>query len=242
MKIGLQLYTIRDSYGNGEEFKAALKEVKNLGYDQVEFAGYGDLTAAELRDYLKEIGLTTVSCHRGLEDLSANLSETIAFNKELGIKYIACAYAPTSTKEEMESLLQILTNAKAAIQEAGMELLYHNHSHEFVPLEDGTLPIDAIKDCVRLELDTFWVFHAGAEPCTYLRENADKIALVHIKDGSFEGSPSAIGEGYNNIKGIVKMAEVIGMESVIVENDNPEPDGLSDVKRSIENLKQIAGI
>lgn len=241
MRTGLQLYTIRDSYGNSEEFKAALKKVKELGYDQVEFAGYGDLAAAELKDYLEEVGLTTVSCHRGLVDLSDKLEETISYNKELGIKYIACAYAPTSTKEEMEHLLTILNSAKSAIAEAGMELLYHNHSHEFLPLEDGTLPMDLIKECVRLELDTFWVFHAGVEPCAYLKENTDRVALVHIKDGSFDGKPSAIGEGYNNIKGIVKMAEMLGMDNVIVENDNPVPDGLSDVKRSIENLKAIIG-
>lgn len=241
MKIGLQLYTIRDAYENAEEFKASLKKVKELGYDQVEFAGYGDLPALELKQYLEEVGLVAVSCHRGLTDLSDNLKETIQYNKELGIKYIACAYAPTSNQEEMEQLLNILSAAKDEIAEAGMELLYHNHSHEFIPLEDGRLPMDLIKECVRLELDTFWVFHAGVEPCAYLNDNADKIALVHIKDGSFEGKPSAIGEGYNNIKGIVKMAEVIGMDHVIVENDNPVPDGLSDVKRSIENLKVITG-
>ncbi|MDF2803871.1 MAG: Xylose isomerase domain protein barrel [Anaerocolumna sp.] len=241
MKTGLQLYTIRDSYGNSEEFKASLKTVKELGYEQVEFAGYGDLSAVELKEYIEEIGLTTISCHRGLVDLSDTLEDTIKYNKELGIKYIVCAFAPTSSREEMDQLLTILNNAKAAIAEAGMELLYHNHSHEFLPLEDGTLPMNLIKECVRLELDTFWVFHAGVEPCAYLKDNADRIALVHIKDGSFEGKPCAIGEGYNNIKGIVNMAEIIGMDSIIVENDNPVPDGLSDVKRSIENLKGIIG-
>lgn len=239
MKIGLQLYTIRDSYENSEEFKKALEKVKLLGYDQVEFAGYGDLSAVELREYLKQVDLTTVSCHRGLVDLSDNLTETIAYNKELGIKFIACAYAPTSTKEELGQLLSILNTAKPAIEAAGMELLYHNHSHEFIPFEDGTIPMDLIKDCVRLELDTFWVFHAGVEPCGYLQKNADRVALVHIKDGSFDGKPSAIGEGYNNIKGIVNMSELIGIDNIIVENDNPEPDGLSDVERSIVNLKSI---
>ncbi len=57
MKIGLQLYTIRDSYNHAQEFKESLKRVKELGYDQVEFAGYGDLSAVELRQYLDEVGL-----------------------------------------------------------------------------------------------------------------------------------------------------------------------------------------
>lgn len=35
MKLALQLYTLRDTYLNKEEFKAVLRKVKELGYDGV---------------------------------------------------------------------------------------------------------------------------------------------------------------------------------------------------------------
>lgn len=239
MKKGLQLYTIRDSYSNGEEFKQVLKMVKELGYEEVEFAGFADLTAEELSEYLKEIGLIPISSHQSLENLKSHLEEMILYHKALGVPYIACAYAPTSTAEEVENLLSILNNAKEVIKENGMELLYHNHSNEFIKLPDGRLPIELIRETVRLELDTYWVFNAGVEPCAYIKNHSENIALLHLKDGDFEGHPLALGEGYNNIKGILAMAENIGHKQFIVENDFPVPDGLSDIERSMSHLVNL---
>ena len=48
---------------------------------------------------------------------------------------------------------------------------------------------------------------------------------------------SDLGEGCNHIQSILDAAAEIGLDWVIVENDNPVPDGLSDMVRSIQNLK-----
>lgn len=237
MKLGLQLYTIRDFYNNQDEFKTALKRVKELGYEGVEFAGYAGMTAEELKDYLAEIGLTAISSHQSLEDLENNLDEVVRFNKTLGCKYIACAFAPTGNMEEVEHVLRVMGNAKNELSDTGLELLYHNHTHELKKLTENCIPLEMIKDCCNLELDTFWAFNAGVEPCSYIRVNQDKVSLLHLKDGNFEGDPLAIGEGFNNIKGIVETAKLLEMEWVIVENDNPTPDGFADITRSITYLK-----
>ncbi len=237
MKIGLQLYTIRDTYQNADEFKANIKKVKELGYDGVEFAGYAGMDANDLKAFLDEIGLEAISSHHGLNDLEFKLDELVQYNKTLGCKYMICAFAPTGNKEEVDHVVKVMSAAKKTVADNGMELLYHNHSHEFKILDDGSLPLALIGDSCNLELDTFWVFNAGVEPCSFIRDNKDVISLIHLKDGSFEGVPCAIGEGFNNIKGIREMSARIGMEWLIVENDKPTPDGLSDVGRSIRYLK-----
>lgn len=237
MKLGLQLYTLRDSYGNAQEFKAVLKKVKELGYEGVEFAGYAGMKAEELKQFLDGISLEPISSHQSLQDLEENLEDVITYNKTLGCQYIVCAYAPTTTKEEVDKVRKVMSNASKAVKDNGMELLYHNHSNEFVPLEDGSIPLDLIAEHCNLELDTYWVFHAGVESCHYIKNHASKISLIHLKDGDFEGHPCAIGEGYNNIKGIRAMAEEIQTKWLIVENDTPAPDGISDIGRSIRYLK-----
>ncbi len=236
MKIGLQLYTIRDTFQNADEFKAGIKKVKELGYEGVEFAGYAGLAAEELKLFLDESGLTAISSHHSLKDLEFNLKDTILYNKTLGCKYIVCAYAPAGNREEVEHVVKVMGTAKKTVADYGMELLYHNHFHEFKKLEDGTLPLSLIGESCNLELDTYWAFYAGVEPCFFMREYGKKISLVHLKDGDFEGNPCAIGEGFNNIKGIRAMSERIGMEWLIVENDKPTPDGIADVGRSIRYL------
>ncbi len=236
MKIGLQLYTVRDFYQTKEEFKDVLKKVKTMGYDGVEFAGYAGFEAEELKLFLKEVGLEPIASHHIIDDLETKLDEILDYNSKVGVKAVVCAYAPTTDLAEVEHLQKVMEKAQEAMKAYDMELVYHNHSHEFKKLEDGSIPMDYIKKLCKLELDTFWVFNAGIEPCRYIKESANEIALIHLKDGNFEGVPCAIGEGFNNIKGIIEASERIGMEWIIVENDKPVPDGLSDVGRSIKYL------
>ena len=236
MKIALQLYTVRDSCGTPEKFLQTLREVKKQGYDGVEFAGFSGLTAQELKAALDEIGLTVVASHESLERLENELDEVLEYNHLIGNKNIVCAYSPASSNEELQKLQKVLQAAIKAAQKYGINVFYHNHSHEFVPV-DGVRPLDRIKDYCMLELDTYWLFNSKEDVCGYMKANAPKVGLIHLKDGGLDANPCAIGEGQNDIQGIIDTAEEIGIEWLIVENDNPVPDGLSDTARSIHNLK-----
>lgn len=236
MKFGLQLYSIRDSYKTGEEFITALKTVKELGYEGVEFAGYAGLPAEELKNALGEIGLFPIASHEGSVRLENNLSEIVEYNHAIGSRMIVCAGAPTKTKEDLVHLEKILKTAQAEADKYGIKILYHNHSHEFEAMELG-FPIDNIKSYCMLEIDTYWVFNSKNDPYSYLKDNAEKIGLVHLKDGGLNSNPCAIGEGQNDIQSILNASSEIGIEWVIVENDDPTPDGLSDVARSMKNIK-----
>lgn len=49
----------------------------------------------------------------------------------------------------------------------------------------------------------------------------------------------ALGEGNCDIPEVVRAAKDIGIEWLIVENDDPVPNGLDDIGRSIKYLKSI---
>ncbi len=236
MKYALQLYTVRDSYETKEEFKGILRKVKEMGYAGVEFAGFAGFNAEELRLFLNEINLEPLASHHAIEDLDQKLDEILEFNARIGCRYVVCSYSSASTPEELAHLKNVMERAQQAIKIYDMELAYHNHSHEFTKLSDGTVPLEEIKKFCKLEVDTYWALQARTEPCFYLKDNVSDIALIHLKDGDFNSHPSAIGEGYNNIKGILEASKEIGMKWVIVENDFPAPDGLSDAARSIRYL------
>ena len=61
-RIGLQLYSIRDAME--KDMDAALKAVKEMGYDCVEFAGYFGKSAEEVKALLDKYGLECVSVHQ----------------------------------------------------------------------------------------------------------------------------------------------------------------------------------
>ena len=236
MKIGLQLYTIRDSYETGEEFIEALKKVKEIGFEGVEFAGYAGLSAEELRNALKDIGLVPIASHHNVTQLDEELTQLIQYNHLLGSKFVVCSYSPAVSADDLAHLEKVLKDAQIEANKYGIQVLYHNHTHELLPMEAG-VPLDLIKGYCGLEVDTYWVFNSKTNVRSYLKTNAEKIGLVHLKDGDLEGHPCAIGEGSNDIQTILGTSCEIGAEWVIIENDDPIPDGLSDITRSMQNLR-----
>lgn len=241
MKIALQMYTIRDAVKTGEDLLSALEKVRGLGYEGVEFAGYFGIEAQMLKKALADVGLHVVASHESLEAMENRADELISYAKTLGNKNLVLAYSPAQTMEEVDHVIKVLSeiHKKAAAQ--GINVLYHNHSHEFEDV-GGTLPIDRIRETCPLEADTYWVFNAGRKPGEFLRGHADQIGLIHLKDGDLEGNPCAIGEGKNEIAAILDAARDIGAEWVIVENDYPKPDGFSDITRSREYLRRECGV
>ncbi len=240
MKIAVQVYSVRDHINDAETLLKALEEIKKIGYDGVEFAGYFGADADAIKAKLDEVGLVAVGGHIGLDDFKEDkLAETIEFQNTLGVKAIGVGGAPHSTMEEAVNTGDVLGNAqKYAMEKYGMKVYYHNHCEEFKPLENGQLPIDVIGDRCSLEIDTYWSFHAGEDNYKLITEKKDNIVHLHVKDG-IDGKPKALGEGNCDIPAVVKAAKDIGMEWLIVENDDPVPTGFEDIARSIKYLKSI---
>jgi sugar phosphate isomerase/epimerase len=215
-----------------------LGKVKELGFDGVEFAGYFGLSADVLRARCEELGLEVVGSHLGLDDFKPEkVDGTLAYGKALGAKYLGVGGAPHSTYEEAKRTGEILGAANEKAKEMGMNTYYHNHTEEFKDLKDGRNAMDIISDGCLLELDMYWSFCAGINNKEYLAEHKDKIALVHIKDG-IDRKPTALGEGDNDLANIVEGVKAVGLEWVILENDDPVPTGLDDITRSYKWLKE----
>ncbi len=240
MKIAVQVYSVRDHIKNGDDLLKVLEEIKKLGYDGVEFAGYFGVDAQTIKNKLDEVGLVAVGGHIGLEDFNGKkkLAETLKFQQTLGAKAIGVGGAPHSTMIMCKRTARILGNADREAEKLGMKVYYHNHCEEFKPLRNKLLPIDVIGEQCHLEIDTYWSFHAGIDNYKFLTEYKDKICHLHIKDG-IDGKPKALGEGNCDIPAVIKAAKEIGIEWLIVENDDPVPTGLEDIGRSIKYLKTL---
>ncbi|MBO5859599.1 MAG: sugar phosphate isomerase/epimerase [Clostridia bacterium] len=240
MKIAVQVYSVRDHINDTETLLKTLEEIKKIGYDGVEFAGFFNTDAATIKAKLDEIGLVAVGSHMSLDDFKEDkLEATIEYINTLGAKAIGVGGAPHSTMEESVNTGDELGNAqKYAMDKYGIKTYYHNHCEEFVPFEDGTLPIDIIQAKCDLEIDTYWSFHAGQDNFALLNEKKDSIVHIHVKDG-IDGKPKALGEGNCDIPTVIKAAKSIGLEWIIVENDDPVPTGIDDITRSFNYLKSI---
>lgn len=241
--IAVQMYTLRDEMA--KDFKGTLEKVAEIGYKGVEFAGYGNLSAAQMKTELDRLGLAAAGSHVGLDLLKEKLEETLEYNLEIGNKYIICPWAKGESKQDYLDLALFLNRTGEKCKAKGLELGYHNHAHEF-QVFDGEYALDMIfkntdPELVKMELDTYWVQYAGIEPVGYLKKYAGRCPLVHQKDmeaGEGKGF-TEVGNGIMDIKALHKAAVEIGAQWFIVEQDKCNRPQLESVTISFNNLKQM---
>lgn len=210
LKIGLQLYSVRDDMA--QDMYAALKKVKEIGYDYVEFAGYFDHSAEEVRSMLDEVGLTCISVHQAYSLFLEEGQKAVDYLKTIGAKYAAIPWMAAEDHKGCDHYDQVIadiTKVAKLLKDNGIQLLYHNHDFEFQKYEDKFL-LDWLyesvsEDLLKTEVDTCWVKYAGYDPCEYLKKYTGRSPVVHLKDFTckrFAGGPAyaLIDENGNEIK------------------------------------------
>ena len=246
-KIGIQLYSLRDQMK--EDFEGTLKKVSEIGYDCVEFAGYYDYSAEELKQILDKYGLTAPTVHQRHDEFLENCQGKMDFLKTLGVKYIAFPgvwIENFKTHEEYPQIVKDINYVCDMAKKNGFEVLYHNHSHEFSTFEDKYNLEWLIEDTgVMPELDVCWARFAGLNPAEYMLKYKDHMPVVHMKDFTYNEDKSypvmrPLGDGEVDITSVLKSAEEIGSEYLIVEQDNfTDIDAFDAIEKSFKYLKEL---
>jgi sugar phosphate isomerase/epimerase len=241
LQIALELYTVRDE--TKQDFAGTLQRVSQIGYAGVEFAGYGNLTPAEMSALLAETKLKAVSTHLGLDALeNQQLSASIRYCRDIGCSFIVLPSLPKEwrTLEGIKGLAPRLDAIGRQCQEQGITFGYHNHDFEFTKV-DGIYLLDYLLQAtdpslVKIELDVYWVAYAGVDPVSYLQVLADRVILVHLKDMAGDRSMTEVGKGILNMQQICAFAQARGLWG-IVEHDYPQIPSLESARISFEYFK-----
>ncbi|MGB5667008.1 MAG: sugar phosphate isomerase/epimerase [Maribacter sp.] len=257
---GLALYTVRDAMG--EDPKETLKAVAVAGYKNIEAASYADgkfynMSPADFKAFLDEVGLTPVSTHQGSVTLE-NADQMMADVKAAGFEYFVIPVPPMGLfKFDQATRTMNMTGGAANLAEivntlgkkadaAGLKLLYHNHDFEFKKDEKGIVPIDYLLEnsdpkYVNFQMDLYWVTKAGADPVAYFEKYPGRFKIWHVKDMDDQGRFAPVGKGKIDFKRILEQKELSGMQYYMVEQDMTF-DGLEPleaIKISHEGLKEI---
>ena len=242
-KFSIQLYSVRDIINN--DFTGTLKKLAIMGYTGVEFAGYGGLSAQEMKDTLTANNLKPVGAHVRVEQLTDKIDEEIAYHKVLGTEYIICPYYPMNTREDALKLAGILKPAVSKISGAGMKFAYHNHAHEFAQ-NAGEYLLDILfqnlPDEAFMELDVFWTAHAGVEPLAYMEKNKSRLKLIHVKQIDKEKKCVDIEQGILDYRNIISKAKTFGVEHFILEQEEFAVSSMVSVKNNVDyilNLEEV---
>ena len=246
-QISLQLYTVREE--TARDMPGTLRKISEIGYPAVEFAGYGDLTPQVLKAILDDLDLRASGAHVPLDSWETNPETVLADMQTLDCAHAILPIVPPERRTDEASVARLaedLNRWGEQCRREGIAFSYHNHDFEFAPLGTTTmwdvLVRETDPEVVGLELDLYWVKYAGTDPETTLRNVADRVALVHLKDMAPDDTLSdlPVGEGTLPWPALLEAADAAGVEWYIAEQDNPR-DALEDVRTSLQHMRRLAG-
>ncbi len=247
--IALQMYTLRDA--SSADFRGTLSKVAEIGYDAIELAGNGGLSASELKALLGDLGLQCLGSHTGFEELEADTQKVIDYNLGIGNPYVVVPWLGEQYRGDAagwKAMGARFAQLGAKLKDAGLTLCYHNHAFEFEVEENGVPGLDlfydnAPADLLAVELDTYWVKFAGQDPAAYVAKYRDRLPLVHIKDMTAGDAPTftEVGTGIMDFPAIFAAAEGGAVKAWIVEQDQTQIDPVESVTISYRNLRELLG-
>ncbi len=254
MKVGLNLYSIRNLIGSEEDFLATAHKLREMGYDYLQYSG-GEYDPARIGRVSEAAGLPVCLTHVPMERILNDTDALMAEHESFGCRNIGLGAMPREILIEDERFKQTVVALDAAaekMEQNGFRFFYHHHQFEFMKRNGETLFDYMLKNAphVNFTADTYWLQYAGVDVLAALEKMKGRIACTHLKDyaikyvekeGKKEFKPTfaPIGCGNMDFAAIVQKMRESGAEYYFVEQDNAadHPNPLGEVEASVRYIK-----
>ena len=250
IRLGAQLYTIRDFTRTPEDITKSLHKIKDLGFDDIQISGFGPMDPHALADLVNELGLYVCCTHSPFDRMQNDLDQLIYEHKLMHCDTIGLGMMPPQYRRSLKGIRQFIADTRdiaAKMKDQGMQFAYHNHNLEFEKW-DGALPMDVLIEETDPEnfhfiLDTYWIQMGGASPAQYIRKVTDRMKVCHFKDFAVvEQKPviAEVGAGNIDFCECFRACEDAHVQDIVIEQDTCSRDPFDCLAFSFENLKAIA--
>jgi sugar phosphate isomerase/epimerase len=230
MKIGAQMYTLREDCQTLEGFERSMERVAAIGYRSAQISGGGDFSPGDIRAISDRYGIEIPLTHTAPQKIRDECEAVIEAYRVLGAAYIGIGMMPEEYRADaagVERFIKEYTPAAGKIAAAGMKLMLHNHAWEF-ERRNGVSVLDRLIDgfspaAVGFTLDVYWTAFAGADPAFWLRKLRGRVDTIHFKDMAFVNGQqrmAPVGEGNLNWGAIIESSREAGVKWAFVEQDD----------------------
>ena len=251
--VALQMYSIRELMA--KDVRQTLLDTAKAGYAGVEFAGYFDHTADEIKSYLDEAGLVCAGTHTGWNLLQPDtIDETMRFNEKIGNRLIILPGVDGAMYGDRDSSCRMgatLNDIGAKLRANGFAFYYHNHHREFA-VYDGKYALDYVyensdPENLKVELDCYWAYIGGVDPIAYMKKYGKRCSLLHMKDAKADSREKAeknifecteVGSGVIDFPGIVAQGKENGVLWYTVEQESFDMPMLDSIALSAKWLNE----
>ena len=244
-RIGVQLYTVRSVAQR--DLPGTLHRIAEIGYRDVEFAGYYGRTPSQIRDLLATYNLGAPSSHIPIASLRGDWKKALDEAKAIGHEFVTIPWigdADRTSVDTWKRLAAEFNRGGADAKAAGLGFAYHNHDFEFRRIGD-VVPFDLLlaetdPSLVSFQMDIYWLVRAGHDPLAYFARHPGRFTMVHAKDSA--GPPQHrmvdVGGGSIDFATILPRGVAAGVKHVFVEHDQPT-DPMASIAASYAHLAKL---
>ena len=104
-RIGVQLYTVRRDLAR--DFDGTLSRIAEIGYREVEFAGYHGKSPGEVRAILSRLGLAAPASHVPIEAFRSDIDGAIAAATQVGHRYLVVPWLAPAERGTIDDYRRI---------------------------------------------------------------------------------------------------------------------------------------
>lgn len=249
MKLGAQLYTVRNYIQNEKDLDFTLKKISEIGYRYVQISAIGkDIRPEKVKELCDRSSVEIVLTHSDINRILYDTDALIAEHDIMGCKYIGIGSMPDKyrTPEWVTHFADDFKEPAKKIAAAGKLMMYHNHNFEFEKI-NGTRIIEYLLEAFKpnemgITLDTYWVQAAGADVCQWIDILKDRIPCVHLKDMAVVNQTPVMApvmEGNLNFLAILNKLQSTNCEFALVEQDICQESPFDCLKKSYDNLMSV---
>ena len=207
--------------------------VANHNADKDAGVGFG-VSAKEVKQLLADCNAQIFSAHIFPLD-PEKMTPILEYHQEIGTKYFVDPMDFFKDRDETLRKAEMLNKVGERCKDYGMQLLYHNHFHEFQHFGDKTiyelLMENTDPELVQIELDTYWTTRGQQDPLALLKKYGKRVRLVHQKDFT---------KGYEAERDLLASVEAAG-DYVNMERFNRDvrPETFTEIGTGVMDIQAI---
>ena len=229
IKLGVQLYTLRNFIKTPEDTDKTFAYLKENGVSTVQISGIGAFPQQQVKEIVEKHGMDVVITHISYDRLKNDTDALIAEHKMINCPNIGIGSMPQEFKgsaEGVKAFIKEIDEIGKKLKAQGMQFGYHNHAFEFERY-DGRLVMDMLVEDTNPEIfhfipDTYWLQVGGVTPAEYLKKLKGRVEVCHFKDMEiFENEQrfTEVGSGNIDLHACSNVCKDIGVQAIVVEED-----------------------
>ena len=191
VKLGIQLYTLRDSIQTAEDFDKTLAELKEEGVNIIQISAIGPIPQNEVKEIVEKYDMDVCVTHTNFDRMKKETQAVIDEHKMINCDCMGLGGMGEEYRKDLASLRQFIADAEKIGKmcfEQGMRFAYHNHDFEFkTVMEDGRTIMDILLEETNPDYfwfipDTAWIQIGGQNPVEFLEKLRGRVKVCHFKD------------------------------------------------------------